>query len=172
VLLSEFLEPPETPLVIFADGLDLPYSPSGFMGEVDKAVFRQSLRESPYEGERCFEWRVEPGESWVAMGWMEPADNWGDLPGGYDLTGARRLSFAARGKAGGEIVNVGIGLIDTGDYPDTLRERMRIELGTEWQRFEMPLEGLDLSTTFWVDLGRHRTMNRPRSTTEISDLRL
>ena len=144
--LAEFLAAPGFPVVVYGEGAVQRYSPSGLMGETSKAAFDAWSAESPYEGEVCFEWRVEPGDSWVALGWLEPANDWGELPGGYDLTGADRLSFAARGARGGEALTTGIGLIDRGDYVDTLRERTRIELTTEWERFTIPLDGLDLST--------------------------
>jgi serine/threonine protein kinase/tetratricopeptide (TPR) repeat protein len=144
--LADLRTPPSSPLRVYHDGMVMPYQPSGVMGRADKARWTQFSTVSPFEGEHCFEWWVQPGASWVAVGWMDPPNNWGDRPGGYDLTGASRLSFAARGEAGGESVVVGIGLIDTGDYQDTLRERLRIQLSTEWQRFEIPLDGLDLST--------------------------
>ncbi|MEM6749132.1 MAG: serine/threonine-protein kinase [Planctomycetota bacterium] len=144
--LAAFLKPPSMPLVIYRDGWQLPYAPSGLMGEVEKARWDQFSGDSPYEGEHCFRWRAEPGDSWVAVAWCEPANNWGDLPGGYDLSGAERLSFAARGQVGGETVRVGIGVIDTGDYPDTRRERMEVTLTSEWQDFTLPLDEADLST--------------------------
>jgi hypothetical protein len=33
---------------------------------------------------------------WAGIYWVHPAENWGDRPGGYDLTGADRLTFWAR----------------------------------------------------------------------------
>ena len=36
------------------------------------------------------------GQDWAGVYWQEPENNWGDLPGGYDLIGASRLTFWAR----------------------------------------------------------------------------
>ena len=46
-----------------------------------------------------------PG-NWTGIAWQNPANDWGDLPGGYDLTGAKKLTFWARGEFGIEILHV------------------------------------------------------------------
>ena len=144
--LDELKAPPELPLAVYRDGTAETFWPSAVMGETDKVAYDLSSVAGPYEGDFCFEWRVLPGDSWAAIGWVEPANDWGTLPGGYDLTGARRLSFSARGAVGGEQATVGIGVIREGEYADTMHERMPIRLSTDWQQFSIPLDGLDLST--------------------------
>ncbi|MEO1584900.1 MAG: serine/threonine-protein kinase [Planctomycetota bacterium] len=143
--LGDLLQPPGLPVYVYREGTAEKYHPSAFMGSMDRAVFDQSSTALPYEGEFCIEWRVSPGDQWVGIGWVEPANDWGDLPGGYDLTGATRVSFAARGELGGETVGVGIGVIDQGDYPDSLRVRQSITVSQEWERYSIPLDGADLS---------------------------
>ena len=89
------------PMVVYREGTSERYQSSAFMGDMSRAAFDPSSTESPYEGGYCFRIRIEPGDTWVGLGWVEPANDWGDTPGGYDLTGANRLTFAARGTAGG-----------------------------------------------------------------------
>ena len=53
----------------------------------------------------------------------------------------------ARGEYGGEKVKFGVGIIESGEaYPDSARVTTdTIELGSEWQRYTIPLTGEDLS---------------------------
>lgn len=46
---------------------------------------------------------------WAGMNWVHPAENTGDLPGGLDLTGAKRLSFWARTDTPGATIKIVIG---------------------------------------------------------------
>ena len=66
--------------------------------------------------------------------------------GGYDLTGAKKLTFWARGAQGGEkIAEFKVGGI-TGEYPDTDSSSIGpIELTKEWQKYTIDLDGKDLS---------------------------
>ena len=41
------------------------------------------------------------GRKWSGVYWQNPADNWGSRKGGYNLTGATRLVFWAKGEMGG-----------------------------------------------------------------------
>ncbi|MEL6613845.1 MAG: tetratricopeptide repeat protein, partial [Bacteroidota bacterium] len=144
--LANLLRPPGLPLALFRDGQEMPYSPSGVMGEVEKVRHDLFSTDTPYEGQTCFKWHVDPGETWAAIAWLEPENDWGERPGGYDLTGAKEITFVARGAQGGETLVIGMGIVDAGAYPDTLRERVGIELTRQWQRFTFSLEGSDLST--------------------------
>jgi hypothetical protein len=94
---------------------------------------------------------------------VEPRDNWGDYPNaGYDLRGATKLTFYARGAQGGERVEFfafGVGRDpETGapikPYPDsevkvTLCGRLKspcyITLEKVWRPYTITLTGLDLS---------------------------
>ena len=46
--------------------------------------------------------------------WLSPANNWGDVKGGYNLTGAKKLVFWARGEKGGEVVTFKMGGVGMG----------------------------------------------------------
>ncbi len=89
---------------------------------------------------------LKPGE-------QQPEADFGDADAGMDLSGAQRLSFYARGENGGESVEffaAGLGWyfdIPQKPYMDSVH---KLSLGTvkltqEWQRFEIPLQGSDLS---------------------------
>jgi outer membrane protein OmpA-like peptidoglycan-associated protein len=86
-------------------------------------------------------------KGWAGVYWQQPANNWGDRAGqtGYDLTGARKLTFWMRGEHGGEkIREVRVGGI-VGRYPDSdVAVAGPITLTKEWQRFEIDLSKKDL----------------------------
>jgi hypothetical protein len=68
------------------------------------------------------------------------------LPGGFDLTGATKLSFWARGAEGGEKVSIGIGNIGNDKrYHDTFSGKKDLTLTSEWQQFEIDLTGKNLT---------------------------
>ena len=60
----------------------------------------------------------------MGVAWQHPVNDWGDEPGGFDLTGAEKLTFWARGAEGGERLDFGVGLIgDDKPYPDSMQVR-------------------------------------------------
>src|SRR6185295_16284279 len=83
---------------------------------------------------------------WAGVYWVFPGSNWGTRKGGYDLSGAHKLSFWARGEKGGEVIQeFKIGGI-AGKFRDSDTAGIGpIELSTEWKRYEIELEGVDLS---------------------------
>ncbi len=94
--------------------------------------------------------RVEFASSgdWGGVLWQSPANDWdGTKPGGLNLTGAVALEIWARGSAGGETVNFMFGLIDVNQpYHDTAKGELKdIRLTTDWQKFRIALDDLDLT---------------------------
>ena len=150
------------PLAVYADGAPQPWAPSGWMGGTDALALDPACAEAPHSGATCLEVRYDAPGMWAGVAWQHPANDWGDKPGGYDLTGARRLTFWARGAEGGERIDVGVGLLGRDRaYGDSVRvERKGLKLGREWKRFTIDLDGCDLSrvkTPFvWSLAGRGR----------------
>jgi hypothetical protein len=91
--------------------------------------------------------------NWAGVYWQDPAGNFGDRPGGYDLSGASGLSFWARGETGSEQVSFQVGGVGCGafPYPDSLCPPLALDpapisLTTTWKAYTIPLAGgLDLS---------------------------
>jgi hypothetical protein len=82
-------------------------------------------------------------KGWAGIYWQHPDKNWGDQPG-LDLTGARKITFIARGEKGGEVVEFLAGGIK-GQHADTFKKSIGDALlTTAWQPFEIDIEGLDL----------------------------
>ena len=151
------------PFVVYEDGFDnMPYAPSGWMGNTEALTLDGQHRDSCYQGDACIRLRYEGTYHWVAVAWQHPPHNWGEQDGGYDLSGATALEVWARGEYGGEKVGFGVGLLEADrDYPDSGIVKLDdIVLTHEWQRFEVPLKRVDLSsikTGFVVSLAGRRT---------------
>ncbi len=127
------------------------YIPSGWMGDYGDMKIVQNCTISPQSGKFCIEIKYDTkkrsqGAGWAGIFWQNPANNWGDMKGGYNLTGAKRLTFWARGEKGGEILNeVKIGGI-RGVYSDSDSTAIGpITLTKEWKKYTIDLTGLDLS---------------------------
>lgn len=141
----------EIPFYVYYDHLarDNHYIPSGWMGDNGAVRVKSAWRENPHTGQTCMRW-IYSGEStqgagWAGVYWQNPANNWGKIKGGYDLTGAKKLSFWARGEKGGETVEFKVGGI-MGDYSDTSEASTGpISLSKEWKQYTIDLSSEDLS---------------------------
>jgi len=127
------------------------YFASGWMGDFADMEFDASCMESPHGGSTCIRINysndASQGAGWAGIYWQNPANNWGNRPGGYDLSGAKQLSFWARGENGGERVEeFKIGGI-TGEYFDSdVAGIGPVVLTKEWKQYVIDLEGRDLSS--------------------------
>jgi hypothetical protein len=155
------------PFYVYRDGFEgMPWVPSGWMGSY-KATESLTLdgdhADNPYAGRACIKLRyVGEVGTWVGVAWQHPANNWGDMAGGHDLTGATALELWARGEYGGERFNIGVGLLEADKpHPDSGKTSAEgVVLKDAWQRYRIPLDGIDLSslkTGFVVTLTGQRT---------------
>lgn len=88
------------------------------------------------------------GRKWAGIYWQNPADNWGDRKGGYNLTGAERLTFWAKGELGGErIEEFRVGGIGANNiYPDSDTASIGpVILTNQWKEYTIDLRGKDLT---------------------------
>jgi hypothetical protein len=138
------------PVSVYEDSFkSMPWAPSGWMGSVESLTLDGDYTDQPpYEGFASIRMRYEGKFGWVGVAWQSPANNWGDLEGGYDLTGATALELWARGEYGGEKVSFGVGIIQKDKaHPDSgIRKIDGIRLTREWQRYTIPLKKVDLSS--------------------------
>jgi hypothetical protein len=127
------------------------YIPSGFMPDGNCLTFSDTWQENCRTEKTCI--RVvydiacsRAGQKWAGIYWLNPANNWGTRKGGYNLTGATKLTFWARGEKGGEQVQeFSVGGI-AGDYPDSDTAVVGpVILGSEWREYTIDLRGKDLS---------------------------
>lgn len=140
---------PRLPVAVYEDRLeDMPWVPSGWMGDVQRLTLDGDHGDTVYEGSYAIRMRYTGKRNWVAVAWQHPPNNWGEQDGGFNLTGATRLEIWARGEYGGEKVEFGVGLLGRGrEHKDSAIVKTRqIELTDEWRRYDVPLEGEDLSS--------------------------
>jgi hypothetical protein len=125
------------------------YTPSGWLGDYD-AIRRITWDINPHSGKDCqrfrYTGRTPQGAGWAGVYWQNPVNNWGNVKGGFNLNGAKKLTFWVRGEKGDErIVHFGMGGI-SGQYPDSCKAEIGpILLTTEWKEYSIDLAGKDLS---------------------------
>jgi len=126
------------------------YIASGWMGDFNDVTLNDAWTENPHSGASCikivYTSKASNGARWAGVYWQNPANNWGSRKGGFDLTGATRLTFWARGENGGErIEEFKLGGI-TGEYPDSDAAGIGpVILTKEWKQYTIDLRGKDLS---------------------------
>ena len=124
------------------------YTPSGYMGDSDLRMSGAYTQTHNGQGPALRVYYGASGQDgWAGIYWQDPANNWGTVPGraGYDLRGAKKLTFWARGEKGGEKIHefrVG-GIV--GKYPDSdVASIGPIRLSTEWKQYTIDLRKCDL----------------------------
>ena len=84
------------------------YSPYALMGNLSALNVYQGSKNDPHSGTTCIKVTYDAdkaGGDWAGVYWTEPPNNWGDKGLGFNLTGAERISFWARGEKGKETIN-------------------------------------------------------------------
>jgi len=126
------------------------YIPSGWMGDYGDIKMDLNCKEGPYEGKTCIEFNYtakgKQGANWAGVFFQNPANNWGEKKGGFDLRGATKLTFWAKGTVGDErIMEFKTGGI-SGTYADSDSVGIGpIDLTAEWQQYTIDLTDVDLS---------------------------
>ena len=126
------------------------FAPSGWMGDYGDIKLTQAWTDNPRSGKTCiqvkYSAKMAQGAGWAGIYWQQPANNWGDKKGGFNLTGATKLTFWARGEQGGEkIAEFKMGGI-TGEFPDSDSQSIGpVELTKDWKKYTIDLTGKDLS---------------------------
>jgi hypothetical protein len=143
-----------TPLPMAVDGV---YVPSGFMGDTDSITITPS--EEVPDG-TCDDDRA-PGEpvgdchivtyvndvdsmNWGGVFWQYPDGNWGDFPGLLVEEGATKVTFQAKGGAGGEAIVFQVGMEGT----DTFHEEIAVTITTEWTEYEIDVSAATYELRF------------------------
>ncbi len=126
------------------------YIPAGWMGDVGDIKFNDNYKDNPQSGYTCIEigytGKCSQNAGWSGVYWQNPANNWGMVKGGYNLAPAKKLTFWARGKEGGEVISEFKMGGMTGEYSDSDSASIGpVELTDSWQEYTIDLEGMDLS---------------------------
>ena len=145
------------PLVIYSDGqVQSGYIPAGWMGTASAIKYNGSSTAHPRTGNsNCLKIQYTSSSGWGGIAWQNPANNWGDQSGGFNLTGAKKLTFWARGKKAGQVVNFGFGLIGSNKkYHDTAKGKLAVTLTKHWKQYSISLKGKNLKRIvvgfFWT----------------------
>ncbi|MDD5658368.1 MAG: hypothetical protein PHF00_14045 [Elusimicrobia bacterium] len=126
------------------------FVPSGWLGDYGDLKLNPAWTENTHGGSTCikitYSARMTKNAGWAGIYWQNPVNNWGEKKGGFDLSGASRLSFWARGDKGDEkISEFKMGGI-SGEFPDSDTKMIGpVPLTKEWQKFTIDLKGKDLS---------------------------
>jgi hypothetical protein len=127
------------------------FIPSGFMPDGRCITFNDRWVENCQSGKTCIRVIYDvacsaENQNWAGIYWLNPANNWGTQRGGYNLDGAIKLVFWARGDKGGErIEQFKIGGI-MGEFPDTDMAMIGpVILTNEWREYSIDLRGKDLA---------------------------
>ncbi|MDH3588350.1 MAG: hypothetical protein OEQ74_02980 [Gammaproteobacteria bacterium] len=137
------------PVYVYHDDFaGMPWVPSGWMGAIDALTLDGDHTENCYDGTACIRMRFTGPAGWVGVAWQHPANNWGDMEGGFDLSGAKYLELWARGEYGGEKINIGVGLLekDKPHYDSGKKTVDGIVLTSEWKRYRIRVKSLDLTS--------------------------
>jgi hypothetical protein len=127
-----------------AVAVDTNFLPTGWMGEVGglKSVDCTIARALPGALGNCHEITYSPaagGDGWVGVNWQNPSNYWTDPPEpfvGYPMPcGAVRITFYARGKMGGEVVDF------WGGNKAYAAQRAKVKLTTTWTKYIMGFNG-------------------------------
>jgi hypothetical protein len=121
------------------------------MGDYGAISLVQTWTSNPHSGTTCirvvYTGATPQGKGWAGVYWQDPQNNWGTLPGGYNLSRFPHLSFWVRGEKGGEKIEFKMGGL-TGPYGDSVQPAVStgvITLTTSWQQVRLNLIGYDLT---------------------------
>lgn len=122
------------------------YFPSGFMGDRGDLGLTDSISKHPHEGDSClrisYSGAGAEGQGWAGIYWQDPANNWGTVRGGYDLSRALVLEFWARGRNGGELVEFKLGGIEGLHGDSGWGSTGTVRLAQAWTRYQIALDDI------------------------------
>jgi len=126
------------------------FVPSGWAGDYESVTYDYNSIENPHSGKYCCKWKYSGinkpfSKGWVYIYWQNPANNWGNLGKGLNLSKFKKITFWARGEKGGEVVRFGMGGIKE-KFSDSAYIGPRKEVLTKnWKQYILDLQGQDLS---------------------------
>lgn len=124
-----------------------PYIPSGWMGNTKALKFDDRCKVQPHSAKTCIRIDDTAHQQWGAIAWQNPANDFEDKPGGWNLKGSKWLSVWLRGQTGKETVTNEFGVLGRDKkFPDSAKaKRANIKLSTEWRKYTLDATGKDMS---------------------------
>ncbi len=137
------------PFVVYrdADQEKPPYVPTGWMGNAKAMKLDEAWKTNPHSGKTCLKFDFTANDGWGGIVWQSPPNDWGDKAGGWDLTGAKALTFWARGERGGEVATFQLGILGADKkFADSSNAKLEnVQLTHEWEEYRIDLSGKKLS---------------------------
>lgn len=130
------------PAAVYTEGGEqVPWTPSGYMGNTEAVKMDLGHVDNPRGGVSCIKLSYAAADQWAGVVWQDPINDWGDAAGGYDLRGAKALEFWARGEEGGEVVSFGFGLLGSDkQHPDSGKGELKeVRLTDQWRRYRVEI---------------------------------
>jgi hypothetical protein len=133
------------PFYVYKDNGELPYFPSAYMGNYKAIEVDLNYKADVHSGNSAIKISYQARDNWYGVGFVDPANDWGDILGGYDLAGAKKMTFWAKANDKNIKAKIGFGLIDKDKpFPDTGKKSKEIVLSTEWKKYSIPTNKLDM----------------------------
>ena len=148
---EQLVPAPKQPLLSLPVALDTLFFPSGWMGDGRLGTKHVTLRgEAAQVDDRTAAATMiayTPGpDGWAGIYWQYPDRNWGDTPG-RALSGARAITFFARGANGGEVAEFKAGGIHGPKYSDSFEKSLgKVTLQKTWRPLTLDLSQSDLTS--------------------------
>ena len=80
------LRPAPVPYPVYRDGAQGVWYVSGYMGNTGAMKVDDSCAENPHSGATCMKVSYSDNGNWAGIFWQSPANDWGDKPGGANLS--------------------------------------------------------------------------------------
>ena len=134
------------PFYVYEDGENDPYSPSAFMGNHKAMTVDTRHKGDVYSGKAALKITYNQEYDWYGLGLVNPANDWGEILGGYDISGATKFTFWAKADKKNVLATIGFGLIGKDKpFPDTAKKSKEFKLTTKWKKYSINLKKLDLT---------------------------
>ncbi|WP_299112664.1 glycoside hydrolase family 2 TIM barrel-domain containing protein [uncultured Winogradskyella sp.] len=134
------------PFYIYNNGEELPYLPSGYMGNYKAMDVDLNSKDEAHTGKTSIKISYNAVGDWYGLAFVDPANDWGDILGGYNISGAKTFSFWAKASFDDVYATIGFGLIDADKpFPDTAKKSIEIKLTNQWKKYTIKTKKLDLS---------------------------
>jgi len=128
------------------------YIASGWMGDYGDIKLVEGDTTTVHQGltaiKLAYSAEAKQDANWAGVYWQHPANNWGTVKGGYDLSKYKKLTFWAkaisRGKFSVQIGEFKVGGI-IGTFSDSDSSSIGpVDLTNEWKQYTIDLVGRDL----------------------------
>ncbi len=134
------------PFYVYKENKELPYAVSGYMGNYKAMSVDVDHTENVHSGKTAIKITYNAVGGWYGIAFQDPANDWGDILGGYDIHGAKTFSFWAKANAWDVKATVGFGLIDKDKpFPDTAKKSMSVVIDKQWKKYTIKIKREDLS---------------------------